>query len=149
MKIAIIGKMHSKFYAPYWDKDWQIWGCNKHKDFATIPRYDLWFDIHKHPQAYPEIPQNKLILRDNNFIEWCNKELGGNYLNGSIAYMLMYAIKLGATEISLYGCGFYLDSEVRGQQLQNVRELLFYCKGKGIKVYSIEESLTKEYEIYG
>ena len=149
MKIALIGKLQSKLYAPYWDKEWQIWGCNKHIDFDIIPRYDLWFDIHKNPQTYSEIPQDKLILRDNDFIEWCNKELEGNYLNSSFAYMIMYAIKQGATEISLYGCGFYSDEEIRKQQKENVRELLFYCKGKGIKIYSFEKSLTEEYEVYG
>lgn len=145
MKIAIVGKLPSKQYAPYYNKEWQIWGCNKH----TVPRYDLWFDIHKQPQRYPEIPQDKLILRDDSFIEWCNKTLSGDYLNNSIAYMIMYAVKLGATEISLYGCGFYLDSEIRKKQLQNVRELLFYCKGKGIKIYSFEKSLIEGYKVYG
>ena len=149
MKVAILGKLQSKLYAPFWEKDWEIWGCNKHIDFDILPRYTRWFDIHRNPQQYPEIPQDKLILRDEKFIEWCKEQLDGNYINSSFAYMMMYALKEGFTEISLYGCGFYSEDEIRKKQKENVRELIFYLKGKGTKVYSFEKSLTEEYKVYG
>ena len=43
-KVAILGKFQTKFYAPFWSKDWDIWTLNNNE--GVLPRIDLWFDIH-------------------------------------------------------------------------------------------------------
>lgn len=144
MKVAILGKLESKFQAPFDDKDYQIWGCNVHQDFNKIPRYDLWFDIHRRPSNYKNIPENKMVTFNTYPFDDVVNLLGGIYFNNSISYMIAYAILHNAKEISLYGCKFIADHEQRTQQKNNVRELLFFAKGKGINVFSYD-GLLKEY----
>lgn len=148
LKVAIIGKLPSKFKAPFGDTDWEIWGCNVHKDFEQIPRYDKWFDIHTKPANYPLIPKEKLYLRDEVFILKMNKLLEGDYITNSMVYLVLYAIYLGAKEIALYGCRLDSVEEDRTKQLQNLREILFYAKGKGIEVFSWEDNILADYEMY-
>lgn len=148
MKVAILGKLPSKFLAPFDDKEYQIWGCNVHKDFELLPRYDLWFDIHKQPSIYSMKP-NKLITRENYPLDEVISLLGGFYLNNSISYMVMYAVLKGAEEIRLCGIRLENDHENRTKQLQNLREILFFCKGRGIKVFSVEGNVLAGYPLYG
>lgn len=148
-KIAIIGKLPSKFNAPYNDNEWEIWGCNVHQDMYKIPRYDKWFDIHLYPYKFYQIPPEKLILNDTKFRQECKKVLGGNYIANSMTYMVLYAVlRAKATHIYLYGCALNTKDEDRTKQLQNLREILFFCKGRGIKVYSEEKNVLEEYPIY-
>ena len=147
LKVAILGKLPSKYQAPFADTTWQIWGCNVH-DMSKIPRFDLWFDIHRNPSNYT-IPPDKLITRDKYPLEEVISLLGGNYLNNSISYMIMYAVLQGATDISLYGVSLSTGEEIRTKQLNNLREILFFCKGRGIKVSSIEENVLATYPLYG
>jgi len=148
MKVAILGKLPSKFKAPFNDDSWQIWGCNVHEDMNSISRYNLWFDIHSFIVDYPNIPEHKLIRRNMYPLEQAIKLVGGEYFNNSIPYMIAYAILEGATEIALYGVGLRSPEEDRTHQLQNVRELLFFAKGRGIKVYSEEGNVLQEWELY-
>ena len=63
--------------------------------------------------------------------------------------MIMYAVLQGATDISLYGVSLSTGEEIRTKQLNNLREILFFCKGRGIKVSSIEENVLATYPLYG
>lgn len=154
LKVAILGKLPSKFNAPFNDKSWQIWGSNFHKDFYLLPRYDLWFDIHnsnlgrfKH-QLLKLIPPEKFITQKNYPYKEAVELVGGKYFTNVTAYMIVYAILKGATEIAMYGCLFEKADEIRKEQRNNVRELLFFAKGRGIKVTSIESELLEEWELY-
>ena len=144
MKVAILGKCNGKLHAPYSNKQWQIWGCNKHKDFEKILRYDLWFDIHKKRYEY-NIPAEKLVTFKTYPFEEVNKELfnGKNFCNNSISYMIAYAIYKGATDISLYGCKFDIDFEQRKAEKQNVINMLYFAMGKGLNVESYEGLLAE------
>lgn len=146
VKIAILGKKPSKFQAPFNDKSWQIWGCNVHNDFDLIPRYDLWFDIHDKPST--KINPQKLITKKNFPFDKAINLLGGKYFNNSISYMIAYSILQGAEKIALYGVKLNNDQENRTEQLKNVRELLFFAKGRGINVSSIEQNVLAEYKLY-
>lgn len=148
LKVAILGKLPSKYQAPFADTTWQIWGCNVHHDMTNIPRFDLWFDIHKNISSYNENIRAKLITRDKYPLEKVLDLLGGNYLNNSISYMIMYAVLLNASDISLFGVRLDTGGEIRTHQLQNVRECLFFAKGRGIKVSSYENNVLKEYPLY-
>ena len=148
LKVAILGKLPSKYQAPFADTTWQIWGCNVHKDFSNIPKFDLWFDLHANPPSY-DIDKDKLITSDLYPLNEAIELLGGCYFNNSISYMIAYAILQGASEISLYGVRLDTGEEIRGKQLNNVRELLFFAKGRGIKVYSYEDNILRFYNLYG
>jgi hypothetical protein len=144
-KVAILGKLPSKFKAPFDDKTYDIWTMNKHTDMKKIPRIDLIFDIHS-------INPNKdaHITRQNYPFREAEELLGGNYFNNTVSYMIAYAILLKYKEIALYGMRFLMDFERRKLEYQNVRELIFFAKGRGIKVTSPEdEIMLKEYNHYG
>ena len=147
LKVAILGKLPSKYQAPFADTTFQIWGCNVH-DMSKIPRFDLWFDLHSNPSVY-NIPNNKLILHKDYPLDEAISLVGGSYFNNSISYMIAYAILKGAEEIRLYGVRLDNGEEIRTKQLQNVRELLFFAKGRGIKVYSYEDNVLANYKLYG
>ena len=128
-KIVILGKLETKYNAPFDNPEWEIWSMNKHKDEDLIPRVDKWFDIHINP-----IKQNADILRKDFPFEECNKLANGCYFNNITSYMIAYAILQGATDIALYGMRFTIDHERRQRELDNVRQWIFFALGRGINV---------------
>ena len=144
-KVAILGKLPTKFKAPFEDKEWDIWTLNKHIDCEKLPRVDVWFDIHSRG-----IYEKANITRVNYPFEKAEKLVGGQYFNNSISYMIAYALINGYKEIALYGMRFTTDTENRRGEYYNVRELIFFAKGKGIKVTApCDEVMLKEYKLYG
>ena len=146
-KVAILGKLQTKFYAPFWSKDWDIWTLNNNE--GVLPRIDLWFDVHTPDGS--TIPYYKANITQKNFpFQAVQRLVGGSYFNNSISYMIAYAILLNYKEIALYGMRFTLDSEHRRQEYFNVRELIFFAKGKGIKVTApYDDVMLQEYPLYG
>lgn len=142
-KVAILGKLETKFKAPFDDPDFDIWGFNYHKTMP--PRYTEWFDIHtKNPNPIAT------ITRKNYPFSAVTNLLGGNYINNSASYLIAYAILKGYKEIHLYGMRFLNDFERRNNEFQNVREMIFFAKGKGIKVLAPYDTIMlNEYPIYG
>ena len=145
-KVAILGKLPTKFEAPFDKKDWDIWTLNKHIDCEKLPRVDLWFDIHSRG-----IYEKANITRENYPFKEAEELLGGQYFNNSISYMIAYAILKGYKEIALYGMKFSAVKESkRDGEYQNVRELIFFARGRGIKVTApVDEVMLKEYPLYG
>lgn len=145
-KVAILGKLPTKFNAPFEDKEWDIWTLNKHIDCEKLPRVDLWFDIHSRG-----VYEKANITRGNYPFNEAEKLVGGQYFNNSISYMIAYAILKGYKEIALYGMNFNSEHEHRRDgEWQNVRELIFYAKGKGIKVIApCDRVMLHEYKLYG
>ena len=143
-KVAILGKLDTKYKAPFNDDSFDIWAFNKHADEERIPRVDIWFDIHKNafkPDAH--------IKRADFPFEDVEKLVGGNYFNNTVSYLIAYAILQGYKEIRLYGMRFWTDFEKRKLEYQNVRELIFFAKGKGIKISApADEVMMSEYELY-
>lgn len=128
-KIAILGKLETKYQAPFNDISWEIWSMNKHRDEEFLPRVDKWFDIHIKPDKL-----DADILRDDFPFEECHALIGGNYFNNITSYLIAYAILQGATEIALYGMRFTIDHERRQAERENVRQWIFFALGRGIKV---------------
>lgn len=143
-KVAILGKLHTKFKAPFDDNSWDIWGFNYHKIMPQ--RYSLWFDIHAN--GYNPIAN---ITRKNFPFKEVENLVGGQYFNNSVSYLIGYAILKDYKEIALYGIRFLRDAdERRGGQYSNVRELLFFAKGRGIKISAPYDSiLLNQYPLYG
>ena len=142
-KVAILGKLVSKFNAPFEDMSYDIWTLNYHQE--ELPRVTLWFDLHtKNPNPRAN------ITRANYPFTAAEALVGGNYYNNSFSYMLAYAIIKGYKEIELYGCRFLHDQEIRTQQRQSVREIVMFARGRGIKVTApVDECLLEGYEYYG
>lgn len=127
-KIAILGKLETKFLAPFKDHSWEIWSMNKHDDENQIPRVDVWFDFHK-------VRNDRAIFTRDNFpFQECYNLIGGEYFNNTTALLIAFAIIKGAKEIALFGSRFYSDNEKRRNELQNVQNMIFFAKGRGIKV---------------
>lgn len=143
-KIAILGKLKTKFNAPFDDDSWEIWSMNLHGDAKFIPRVDKWFDIHKKPGNI-----NADVLRKDFDFDACRQLVGGNYFNNSVSFMIAFAILEGATHINLYGMRFECDHERRHGEYYNVRELVFFARGRGIIVEApFDEVLLKDFDIY-
>lgn len=142
-KVAILGKLPTKQLAPYDDSEWDIWAFNYHKE--PIPRVTKWFDIHAHnPNPIAD------VTRANFPFDECEKLVGGQYFNNTVSYLIAYAIINGYKEIALYGMRFNNDNERRNGEYQNARELIFFAKGRGVKVTSpVDSVMLHEYELYG
>lgn len=141
-KVAILGKLVSKYNAPFEDMSYDIWTCNYNE---VLARVDNIFDIHSHG-ANP----NATITRSNYPFKEVEKMVGGQYFNNTFSYMIALAVLLKYKEIELYGVRLYDDHEIREHQRQNVRELIFFARGRGIKVTApADECLLEEYEYYG
>lgn len=133
-KICILGKLSTKFEAPFDDKSWEIWAFNKHSDAHLLPRVDKWFDLH------PYAEDHKVAYTIKNFpFKACEELVGGEYFNNCLSYLIAFAILKKATDIALYGCNFDADAKERGRELANVRELIFFARGKGVKVTAPED----------
>lgn len=128
-KIAILGKLETKYNAPFEDTSWEIWSMNKHWDEDMIPRVDKWFDIHVNPEK-----TDADVLREDFPFQECQELMGGNYFNNITSYLIAYAILQGATDIALYGMRFIEDHSHRSVELDNVRQWIFFAKGKGVSV---------------
>lgn len=138
--IVILGKLESKYYAPFDDKECEIWSMNSHWDEDMIPRVDKWFDLHEHPE------RKKCDYTKDNFpFEECEELVHGKRFCTTAAYLIALAILQEADKISLYGMRFTDDGNPRRQrELHNVREMIYFCWGRGIEV---ECPADKEYLI--
>lgn len=143
LKVAILGKLNTKYKAPFENKSWEIWGVNR-RSGETLPRVDKWFDLHFEP-----FTAGQDFTRDNFPFEEIDKMLGGHYFNNTVSYLIAYAILKGYKEIALYGMAFNTESERKIKQYENVRELIFFAKGKGIKVTAPNDPvMVQEYPQY-
>lgn len=143
-KVAILGKLPTKFNAPFNDESYDIWTLNRQADASELPRVTLWFDIHT------KANENADITKENYPFDEAIKLLGGKYFNNSISYMIAYAILKGYEEIELYGMRFEHDKKEREQEYHNTRELIFFAKGKGVKVTApYDDIMLKQYNLYG
>lgn len=144
-KLAILGKLQTKFKAPFDNPEYDIWAFNIHQDSEKLKRIDLWADIHARG-ANP----NAVLTRANFPFKEVENMLGGNYFNNSASYLIAYAILKGYTTIELYGMRFNSLEEKRRKEYNNVRELIFYAKGKGIKISApYDPDLFTQYDLYG
>jgi len=168
-KVALIGWGETKYLAPFYKNDFEIWGLNDL--YEVIPRYDRWFEIHKIDEI------NNYLTRTNkqNYIDGLKslncpiymqdkfKEIScsipyplqrmidrfGLYFTSTMAYMLALAIDENFKEIHLYG----IHCETREEYIEQrvcIERLIGYAEGLGIKIYIPDESpLLKHWFLYG
>lgn len=134
---CILGKLESKYLAPYENPDITIISMNSHCDEYLLPRVDLWFDIHEEPTR-----EKADYTKDNFPFEECEKLVHGKRFVTTTAYLIAWCILQGATKIYLYGMRFTDDGNPRRQrELHNVREMLFFCMGRGIEIEICDEDI--------
>ena len=133
--ITILGKLHTKFLADFEDLNNEIWSMNLHDDEYLIPRVDKWFDLHEIPEK-----QNAGYVKYNFPFEECHQMVHGRRFCTTAAYLIAFAVLQDATKISLFGMRFTNDGNPRRQrELHNVREMIFFCMGKGIEIEICED----------
>ena len=161
-KLAIVGAANSCSQAPYNDKSWDIWGLNHY--FNRVPRKTKWFDLHDlkdYPEAHLSIlsrfKDNLIIAKEDErlpeatvypYNQVC-KMIGGKHLCSSVAYMLALAIMQGYTTIKFFGITLQQPDEIRTEQRANLRELVFFARGRGINVSFHDGNIMKARPIYG
>lgn len=126
-----LGKLPSKYLCPYFENDnVTIISMNYHVDENLLPHVDLWFDLHEEPQK-----ENADYKKQNFPFELCHELVGGKRFCCTMAYMIAWCIIQGAEKISIYGCKYVDDGNVRRQrELHNVRELLMFALGRGVEI---------------
>ena len=157
-KIAILGTAPSWHDAPFSDKDWEIWVCNR-AGLSQKP-WDKLFEIHynldyenaqakekyikalqdvKKPQQVISVMEiggeaNLVINRDLLFSRY-----GAVWMSSSFGYMLAYALDQKPVEIGLWG----VDMESREElhtQFYGVRHFMDIARERAIKVTVPERS---------
>lgn len=145
-KLVILGKLPTKYNCPYLnDKSWEKWSMGIHVDQVIMEQYvDKWFDLHINPAN-----TNKTTIHLKDFpLKELEDMVNGQYFNNISAILIAYAVYLGYTHIYLAGMQFIDDTEgyhKRQKQYQNVREMIFFARGKGIVVDCYDDIIIKEY----
>lgn len=156
MKVAIVcGSPSSEFMAPYEDKEVEIWVLGNRVDRHLNRRVTRIFEIHDNLTEHGDIGayKSKLHLLATNYEVVVGEQFGSLspgmvaypydavealygslYLTSSPAYMLGYAILLGATEIGLYGVDLSISDHEYFWQRPCVEAWIGFAKGRGIKV---------------
>lgn len=154
-KIAIVGTAPSKRDAPYKDKAWEIWGCNR--SCFDLKRWDRLFEIHRkwnmdsslwdhdHKEYFEDLkavkmPQdvvstmpiggaaNLVIDRDALFTKY-----GAIWFSSSLAYMLAWALEQKPKEIGIWGVEMESHEEYV-VQFAGCRHFIDLARALGIKV---------------
>jgi len=127
---VILGKLQSKYDFRDYNDNVTVISMNKHFDAEFLERVDYWFDLHENPEN-----KEAQFTKQNFPFEECHKLVGRRFYT-TMAYMIAWCVLQNADKISIYGAKFTDDGNIRRQrELHNVREMLFYCMGKGIEIF--------------
>lgn len=160
MKVAIVcGAPSSEFLAPYSDESWEIWVLGNRLDRHLDKRVTRVFEIHDNLTEHGDastyaawlIDQGKPLIVGEHFpiggegitvfpYDAAERLYGSLYLTSSPAYMMAYAILIGATEISIYGVDLSISDHEYFWQRPCMEAWIGFAKGRGIKVYIPEIS---------
>ena len=146
-KIAIVGSAGTKQYAPWNDRNWELWSLNH--IYWNYDRTDRHFDIHnpvniRKNKAYlnwlvglqekvmlaapmPEMPR-AMIFPQKEIMERF-----GDYFNNSISWMIALALYEGVDEIGVYGVELTQKIEY---ERQRPSVPLVHCERYGRKGYN-------------
>jgi hypothetical protein len=150
LKVAIVGLAPSgRAYVPWNDPAWEKWGLPWDWEHS---RMDRCFEIHSpdlftadlYPKDYSErLKDCPMLYLQQAMSEYPQAlaypldaviaDVGIDYFQSSVAYMLGLAILEGADEISIYGVEMADNSEYAYQK-PNCEYLIGLAVGRGIKV---------------
>lgn len=159
LKVALIGTApSSRLLAPFGDPTWQIWACSP-GNMNQLSRFDTWFELHSNllwpeHESYgrPYIEWLKTVkqpvyMQDAVLVPNATRfpkdelvdQFGDEFFTSSFAWMMALAIRMGASEIALYG----IDMASRDEYIRQ-RPGFYHFKREamkaGIKVSAPHES---------
>jgi hypothetical protein len=115
-KIAIVGCYPESWHlAPFKDDSWEIWGFSR-RNMGKLPRCDKWFELHEaihFPRYESEVlgyvsdwlKKDFVVLQDQFPAKELVDRFGPYFFSeGQSAWLMAYAIHLGASEIGIWGC---------------------------------------------
>lgn len=167
MKVAIVcGAPSSEFLAPYGDKDVEIWVLGNRLERHIDKRVTRVFEIHDNltehddPAKYAQwlVSHNLPLIVGEKFLEGgairgdgsrqvtvypyaaVETLYGSVYLTSSPAYMIAYALLLGANEIQVYGVDLSISDHEYFWQRPCVEAWIGFAKGLGVKIVIPEVS---------
>lgn len=159
LKVALIGTApSSRMLAPFNDPSWQIWACSP-GNMNSLPRVDVWFELHSNllwpehesygrpyiewlkQQPFPVYMQDQAQVPRATIFPMYDMvmEFGRSFFTSSFAWMMALAIKMGASEIALYG----IDMASRDEYILQRPGFFFFrheAEKRGIKVSAPHES---------
>lgn len=173
LKIACIGSAPSSVQlAPYNDPSWKIIACSPGAS-PFVKRCDAWVEIHRWepPDGYtgpkpwftdgyigfmralgcpvymaepvPQIPNSVAYPKDEML-----EEFGPYFCTNSLSWMVMLAVKMGATEISLWGVDMAARSEWEFQRTGLQCLLWHICDKNKHSPYKIKVTLPPESDLW-
>ncbi len=159
LKVALIGTApSSRMLAPFNDPSWQIWGCSP-GNMNALPRVNLWFELHSNllwpehesygkpyiewlkGQSFPVYMQDQSLVPNALIFPMIElvAEFGRDFVTSSFAWMMALAMKMGASEIALYG----IDMASRDEYILQRPGFYFFrheASRRGIKISAPSES---------
>lgn len=146
MRIALVGGHSSKLEAPFDDPTWEIWTCSQ-RNYAEIPRADLWFELHTRDAIDENAPyiaflRGRRVLMQRHYSDIPRSEpypldamverYGRCFFHGMPCYMAAYAIYLNPEEIGIWGIGG--RSPEYAQQRLALQHFVAVAEDEGIMV---------------
>lgn len=155
MKIALVGGHPSKRAAPFDDPSWTIWSCSE-RNYAEVPRADLWFELHlreaidgngpylaflrAHPavlmrQRFADIPGSRRLP-----LETLTGRFGRCFFQGTPCYMAAQALASQPVAIGLWGIEGRFPEYAR--QRQALQHFVWLAEQQGIAVTCPDDLLA-------
>ena len=166
-KIAVCGSAVSSIhYAPYGEKDWEIWSCSPAN--KGQPRVDVWFELHN-----PTVKEREGLTE---WLEWLKKQpivymqkpypgyqgarpyplkeiiekYGPYWWTSQMSYMLALAIEQKPHTIGIFGVDMAATSEYNQQRLAFQHFIYYIIKETNIQlVVPPESDILEHAPLYG
>ena len=179
-KIAIIGTVpSSRRVGPYNDDSWDIWVCSPgNSQQAAPPRITIWFELHAlvdliapenevwckpyfwwlNQQTFPiymqerndYVPTAQPFPRHPLLARWGESKTRTNWFTSSIAWMMAYALHLGAKEIGIFGVDMAASEEHYSWQKAGCLRFVEIAREMGVIVrMPLESTLACPAPVYG
>jgi hypothetical protein len=180
LKVAILGTVpNSRRVAPYKDAEWEIWVCSPGNSQGACPeRVTRWFEIHSlvdmlgeenkpwfgpyvdwlNKQTFPIYMQerNEVVPAAIPFPrrplleKWGENAKRTNWFTSSIAWMMAFALHLGAKEIGIFGVDMAATEEHYSWQKAGCLRFFEIARDMGVKVtVPLESTLAAPCPVYG
>src|SRR5258708_6099966 len=146
--------------APFEDKEWEIWVCSPGNRGGSIPRVTKWFELH----GIVDLKGTENAAWNNDYFTWLKSQTFPVYMQepndlvpqatvfphrallaefgkkgrlaftSSIAWMIAYAIYVGATDIHVFGVDMAATEEAYSLQKAGCALMMVLAEERGINV---------------
>lgn len=154
-KLAIIGTASNRGQAPWYDKDWDIWGTGGTVNAQDCLRLDAIFELHPDRQferpevravlsqysgtiymqeEHPEIPNSKRYPIEDVRKTFQTEAMGEHlYVTNTVSFMLMLAYLEGYKHIETWGVWMSHETEYTHQRI-NCEYYAGWLAAKGVSI---------------